>query len=204
MRVLGLGGTLRQNSTSLFALKRALRAAREMGADTGLIDLAELALPIYEPGTPLKEYGPEVRDFIERAAAADAMLWSTAAYHGTLAGVTKNALDFFEFLRHGKPPYLKNKVVGLIATAGGDQAAVNAINAMVHVVHSLRGTSAPLTVPIAHAPKALHPGAGSMDQKWAERLEKLGQLVVEMASPLPHAVAVHSGSTSQATPFQIR
>lgn len=149
--IVGLGGTLHTPSTSLAALESALKAAERAGASTEVIDLNVLALPMFIPGLPLTDADPKVADFLERVRRADAMILSTAAYHGTLAGVTKNALDFLEYLARDATPYLHGKVVGLIATAGGDLAAVNAINAMVHVMHALRGTVAPLFVPIPKA-----------------------------------------------------
>ncbi|HZC18253.1 MAG TPA: NAD(P)H-dependent oxidoreductase, partial [Rubrobacteraceae bacterium] len=112
--VIGIGGTLREGSTSLGALRRALTAAKEAGADTELLDLRDLNLPLYEPGKPLEEYGPEVGQLIETVRETDALLLSTAAYHGTLAGVTKNALDFLQLMARDEKPYLQDKVVGLI------------------------------------------------------------------------------------------
>lgn len=171
---------MREASTSLGALRRALEAAGSAGAETELLDLRELRLPFYEPGKELEEYGPEVERFVEAVRGADALLVSTGAYHGTLAGVTKNALDFLQFLSGGERPYLDEKVVGLIATAGGDQAAMHAVDALVHTVHALRGTVAPLVVAI---PKAWrHADGGEMtDGDYAARLEKLGRLVVRTA-----------------------
>ena len=79
LRVVGIGGTLREGSTSLGALRRALSAAEEAGAETVLLDLRELGLPMYEPGRPLDGYGPEVRRFVEEARGADALIVSTGA-----------------------------------------------------------------------------------------------------------------------------
>ncbi len=129
--VVGIGGTLRDGSKGLRSLEEALQAAEEVGARTELLDLRELDLPMYEPGKPLEEYGASVERLVEAMRGADALVWSTAAYHGTLAGVTKNALDFTQFMARDEKPYLQHKVVGLVATAGGGMAAVNAINAMV-------------------------------------------------------------------------
>jgi len=115
---------------------------------------------------------------------ADAVLISTAAYHGTLASVTKNALDFAQFLSGGEHPYLDGKVVGLISTAGGEQAGANAAGAMVHVVHALRGVVAPLVVSI---PKAWQRADGSgnvTDEVYGGRLDALGELVVDFAGGL--------------------
>lgn len=149
--VVGIGGTLRDGSTDLRTLEEALQAAEEAGATTELLDLREFALPMYEPGKPLEEYGEHVERLVEAMRRSDAMLWSTAAYHGTLAGVTKNALDFTQFLARDERPYLQDRAVGLIATAGGGMAAVNAINAMVNVVHALRGVATPLSVPVTQS-----------------------------------------------------
>ena len=188
LRVVGIGGTLREGSTGLSALKEALRAAEEAGATTELLDLRELDLPMYEPGKPLEEYGENVEKLVEAMRGADALLLSTAAYHGTLAGVTKNALDFAQFLARDERPYLQDKVVGLIATAGGGMAAVNATNAMVNVVHALRGVAAPLSVPVTQSWKAFDEEGNIRDDGVAGRLESLGRLVVELAAKLGSGV----------------
>ena len=184
LRVVGVGGTLREGSASLGALRRALAAAGEAGAETSLLDLRELDLPMYEPGRALDGYGPGVGRLVEALRGADAVLVSTAAYHGTLAGVTKNALDFAQFLSGGEHPYFDGKVVGLISTAGGEQAGANATGALVHVVHSLRGVVAPLVVSI---PKAWQRADGSgeiTDELYGRRLDTLGGLVVDLAAGL--------------------
>ncbi|MBA4116996.1 MAG: NAD(P)H-dependent oxidoreductase [Rubrobacter sp.] len=184
LHVVGIGGTLRDGSTGLRALEEALRSAEEAGATTELLDLRDLALPMYEPGKPLQEYGENVKEFVEAMRGADAMLWSTAAYHGTLAGVTKNALDFTQFMARDERPYLQDKVIGLIATAGGGMAGVNAINTMVNVVHALRGVAAPLSVPVAQSWKTFDEEGNIRDEEVARRLQSLGRLVVEMTEKL--------------------
>jgi FMN reductase len=184
LRVVGVGGTLREGSASLGALRRALAAAGEAGADTELLDLRELGLPMYEPGRTLEEYGPGAGRLVEELRAADAVLISTAAYHGTLAGVTKNALDFAQFLSGGDHPYFDGKVVGLISTAGGEQAGANATGALVHVVHSLRGVVAPLMVPISKAWQRADRSGDITDELYGRRLDSLGDLVVDLAGRL--------------------
>ncbi len=84
LRIVGVGGTLREDSTSLGALRQSLVAAEEAGAETELLDLRGLKLPFYEPGKPLEKYGPEVERLVEAVREADGLLISTAAYHGRL------------------------------------------------------------------------------------------------------------------------
>jgi len=195
--IVGIGGTLRDGSTGLRALEEALVAAEAAGATTELLDLRELGLPMYEPGRPLEEYGEGVKRLVEAMRGADAMLWSTATYHGTLAGVTKNALDFAQFMARDEKPYLQDKVIGLIATAGGGMGAVNAISAMVDVVHALRGVAAPLSVPVTQSWKAFDEEGNVRDQGVARRLESLGRLVVEMATKLGAEAGEPAGHTLQ-------
>ena len=197
LHIVGIGGTLREGSTSLLALEEALRAAEEAGATTELLDLRELDLPLYEPGKPLEEYGENVKELVEAMRRADALLWSTAAYHGTLAGVTKNALDFAQFLSRDERPYLQDRIVGLISTAGGGMAAVNAIGAMVNVVHALRGVAAPLSVPLTQSWTAFDEEGNIRNEGVAGWLESLGRLVVEMAARLGPGAGEHEERTLQ-------
>jgi hypothetical protein len=71
-------------------------------------------------------------------------------------------------------------------------AAVNAINAMVNVVHALRGVAAPLSVPVTQSWKAFDEEGNVRDEGVAGRLESLGRLVVEMAAKLGTGVEEHT------------
>jgi FMN reductase len=82
-------------------------------------------------------------------------------------------LDFTQFLGRDDRPYLEDRVVGLISTAGGDRAAANTTDAMVHVVHALRG-----------AWKRFDNEWNVTDEGFGERLSRLGRLVVDMAGGL--------------------
>jgi FMN reductase len=178
VKVVGIGGTLREGSTSLGTLPQALAASGDAGAEVEKLDLDELELPMYEPRKPLHEYGDNVRHLVGAIREADALLISTAAYHGTLAEVTKNALDYAQFLGKEEHPYIEGKVVGLISTAGGEQAATNANAAM---VHALRGIVAPLMVGITKVWQHTADNGDITDDRYGRRLENLGRLVMELA-----------------------
>lgn len=193
LHLLGIGGSMKKNSTSLWALERALKSTHALGATTELIALRELNLPIYDPNQSIDELPPNAKHLLDSVRKADALLLSTPAYHGTIAGIVKNALDFLEFLSDDPIPYIHNKVVGLIATAGGDLAAVNAVNALVHATHAIRGIPAPWFVAIPQAWKVFDKEGKVLDEKWAGRLDQLGGLVVQMAVKLHNS---HPSSTN--------
>jgi FMN reductase len=117
--IVGLGGSPRERSVSRAATAAALDIVVAQGARAAMLDLRELALPIFHPEKELDEYDAPTRVNIERlldaCGSADAMIWVSPTYHGTVSGAFKNALDFLEFLSNDTPPYLTGKPVGLIA-----------------------------------------------------------------------------------------
>lgn len=188
--IIGIGGTLSERSRSLWALDYALQAAQVQGAHTERYSMFDLQLPMFDPEKAWEDYGPTVHQFVEAMRRADGLIISTAAYHGAMAGVTKNALDYAEFLSGGPNPYWHSKAVGLITTASGTMAGPNTLNGLTHVVHSLRGTVVPLMVAISKVGQAFDRDGNLTDTEWAKRLEQLGQLVVRMAQQLNTAPAV--------------
>ena len=89
--IVGLGGSLASASRSRAALRTALDGAAAAGAETQLLDLRELALPMYNPDDD--EPTEAAAELIESCYAADGLLWSSPLYQGTISGALKNALD---------------------------------------------------------------------------------------------------------------
>lgn len=178
IKVVGLGGSLAAPSSSLAALKIALDGAAEAGAQTELLDIRELNLPMYVPG--MSDVPESVEQLCEAVHSADGLLWSSPLYHGTISGSFKNALDWLQLLSDRKPAYLTDKVVGLISTAGGTQG-LQAVNTMEFVVRALRGWAVPLVIPIPQAWRVFDSEGHSHDEKVAEQLHALGREVTRAA-----------------------
>jgi len=107
------------------------------------------------------------------------MLWSSPLYHGTVSGAFKNALDWFQLLSEANPPYLTDKVVGLISTAGGTHG-LQAVNTMEFAVRALRGWAVPLVLPIPQAWQAFKDGRVA-DARVEEQLRALGRELARAA-----------------------
>jgi len=175
--IVGLGGSLAKHSSSLSALSVALEGAREHGADVRLSDLRELNLPMFVPDadpTPAA-----ARELCDAVFAARGMLWSSPLYHGTVSGSFKNAFDWLQLLSDRNPPYLTDKVVGLISTAGGTHG-LQAVNTMEFVVRALRGWAVPLVLPIPQAWQAFK-GGRVLDKRVEEQLWALGRELARAA-----------------------
>ena len=92
IKVLGVGGSLRVGSYSSRALRLVLELAGRRGAQTRLLELRSVPLPLYNPDT--EEVTDEVREVGEAVLWADAFVLASPDYHGTLSGAMKNFLDY--------------------------------------------------------------------------------------------------------------
>jgi FMN reductase len=188
LTIVGLGGSLARISRSRAALQVALDGAANAGAETELLDLHELELPIYHPATD--EPTPAAARLIESCYAADGMLWSSPLYQGTISGAFKNALDWLHLLGGRKPPFLHDKVIGLISAAGGTQG-LQAINTMEFAVRALRGWAVPYVVPVAAATRVFDQDGQIHDQAVELQLTTLGGEVVRVAQRFAADASLH-------------
>jgi FMN reductase len=177
VRVIGLGGSLRANSTSRSALRAALDGALGAGAQPNLMGVRDLDLPMY---TAERSIPPSARSFANAVHACDALIWSTPTYHGSVSGSFKNALDWLILLAGRNPPYLTGKPIGLVSTAGGVQG-LQAVNSMDFIARALRGWSVPQVLPVAQSWQSFDPEGRLVDEPVAAQLRALGAEVVRAA-----------------------
>lgn len=144
LRVLGIGGSTRAGSRSLVLLRHALRLAETAGAGVAMGDVRQMALPMYDDDLPLDGYPPALRQLLEFAREADAFIFCSPTYHGTISGAVKNAFDCLNFLVDDTPRYLQGKPIALMALGGG--SAANVITALDHSARGLNGLVLPTTV----------------------------------------------------------
>ena len=186
--IVGLGGSLARMSKSRAALQRALEGAASAGAETKLLDLRELDLPMYNPDDD--EPTDAAAEVIESCYAADGLIWSSPLYQGTISGALKNALDWLHLLGPRDPPYLHDKVIGLISAAGGTQG-LQAINTMEFAVRALRGWVVPYVVPVAAAFRVFDPEGRIQDESVELQLETLGSEVVRVSERFAADTSLH-------------
>jgi FMN reductase len=178
LTIVGLGGSMANISRSRAALMTALEGAETAGADTRLLDIRQLNLPMYNPDDD--EPNEEAATLIESCYTADGLLWSSPMYQGTISGALKNALDWLHLLGDRDPPFLHDKVIGLISAAGGTQA-LQAINTMEFAVRALRGWAVPYVVPVAGAARVFDREGRIHDEAVELQLQTLGGEVVRVA-----------------------
>lgn len=122
--LLGISGSLRQDSCNRRLLKEAVRVFGEASYTE-----ADLHLPLFDEDLETHEGVPEaVQELARQIAAADAVLISTPEYNKNLSGVLKNALDWVSRVK-GSP--WKDKPVALMAAADGRAGGERAMNSLV-------------------------------------------------------------------------
>ena len=92
-KVLGVGSSLRDGSSSTFTLMVALDLTKKHGAQTRLLDLQQTTLPLYDPNE--NQSSIELQNIEEDVKWADAFILATPDYHGSMSGTMKNFLDYF-------------------------------------------------------------------------------------------------------------
>ena len=177
-RIVGIGGTSAPRSSSLTALNAVLAAAAKEGAATTVLELGQLGLPMYEHGVPVTD---AVKRYAETVSQADALVWSSPLYHGTISGLFKNAIDWLEVLSGAEPAYLHDKPVGLVAVAAGGHA-LQAISTMEHMVRALRGWTVPYVVAVNRASDAFDRDGTVKSESVERQLTKLGAEIVRSAN----------------------
>ncbi|MFV8245789.1 NADPH-dependent FMN reductase [Mycolicibacterium peregrinum] len=153
--VVGLGGTLRADSSTERAVRYCLAAVERQGGRTRMFAGPDLELPMYAPHS--LERTPAALEFVSALRDADAVVVGSPGYHGAISGLVKNALDYIEDLREDPRVYLDNTPWGCISCAYGWQAAVGTLGQLRSIGHALRAWPTPLGVAI-----------NSADQIWSE------------------------------------
>ncbi|ELZ21937.1 NADPH-dependent FMN reductase [Haloterrigena salina JCM 13891] len=190
--VVAVSGSLRDESYTRTALKYALRAAADAGAETTLLDLRELDLPVYDPDRDLEDQG-DAAAATRLVREADAVALGTPVYHGSYSGALKNFHDYCGFDEY------EETTVGLLATAGGGSYG-STLDHLRITVRGVHGWVLPHQVGLRDAsgkfeadPEAID-GRRFRDPSLQDRVEKLGRNLVEYAFIDPSVTSAQSAA----------
>jgi NAD(P)H-dependent FMN reductase len=169
-RVVAVSGSRRAGSYTLKALRYALDGAEEVGAETDLIDLGSVDLPLYHPD---RDEQGQSAELMERMRAADGVVLGSPNYHGSYSSTFRNFHDYC-----GWDEY-EDTAVGLLTVAGGGTIA-SVLDHMRVTVRGVHGYAIPHQVGIRNASDKFD-GDEFVDDALRERTEKLGRKVAEHA-----------------------
>lgn len=115
MQVLGICGSSASSRRTRALIESALEGAEAADNDISIeiIDLSQATLDFCD-GRPIEEYNLDTQRVLEKVKNADAYLFGSPMYRGTMTGALKNLIDLIP------DDYIKGKSAGLLATGGSD------------------------------------------------------------------------------------
>jgi chromate reductase len=179
MRVLGISGSLRRESHNTRLLKAAaglLPAGSELELFGGLAEIP--------PFSEDDEHAPPpaVIALKDAIASADAVLFATPEYNGSVPGQLKNALDWVSRPRASTP--LAGKPVAVVGASMGIFGAVWAQAELRKVLSTIGARVLERDLPVAQAHETLAPDGLPTDPGAREALREILAELTELAEPL--------------------
>lgn len=183
MRVLVVPGSLRSGSYNAALARAALELVPD-GVEAELYE--ELgSVPPYDADADGDDPPAAARDLRERIAAADAVLFVTPEYNGSVSGVLKNAVDWAS--RPSGEAALRGKTVAVAGVTTGQYGALWAQQDLRRILGIAGARVIEGELPVARAQHVFDESGRLVDDGVAERLRRhLENLVAEAA---PVAVA---------------
>jgi FMN reductase len=179
VHVVGIGGTLRANSSTERTLRVILGECERLGASTTLLCGPDIDLPTYAPER-LERTEAAVR-LVEELRRADAIVLGSPGYHGGVSGLVKNAIDYVEDLRGDKRVYFDGRAVACVATGAGWQGTAATLSALRGIVHALRGWPTPLGVALNSSQPLFDSEGACLEADLRQSLHIVAAQLVEFA-----------------------
>lgn len=176
--IVGFGGTGKATGATERLLEAALDSCAAMNCDTICFGGAASSFPLYEYGGDRSE---EVLAFLGAVRRADSVIIASPTYHGSISGRLKNAIDHLEDLSTDKHPYLDGKAVGLIVTAGGNQALGPTLNTLRNITHALRGWPTPIAIAANSSVPLFGDNQAIADPSLQNQIDLMAQQLVRFA-----------------------
>ena len=100
VNVLGVAGSMREQSYSTRGLKMVLEETKKYNAESYMLEVRKINLPLYDPSEITSDNSSSNNNnVLERITAAlrwaDVFVLASPDYHGSMSGGMKNFLDYF-------------------------------------------------------------------------------------------------------------
>ncbi|WP_323379708.1 NAD(P)H-dependent oxidoreductase [Streptomyces alkaliphilus] len=165
-----VSGSLREGSTCDRVVNWCARRCAEQDATVRVFEGAGIDFPAYRPG--LSETRHEVGEFLNELRSADGVVLVSPAYHGTVSGLLKNALDYISDLRE-PVPHLDGRAIGCVAVGAASGDAEATLATLRAIGRAVRGRPASVGVVIPRAP-------GSEEEQTVPREERLLRMLSQI------------------------
>jgi chromate reductase len=182
MRILAVSGSLRADSHNTNLLRAAVEAAPE-GVEVELFDPAILRdLPLYDQDLDTVNVPASVARLRQQWSAADAILFATPEYNGSVPGGLKNAIDWASRPRFEAA--LRNKTVAVVGASTGQFGAMWAQGDLRRILGLAGARVVGDELPVTHAHERFDGEGRLLDGELFERLRLVLETLAAEAIPV--------------------
>ena len=176
-KVVCICGSTRVGSFNARLLEVAAQSLAKQGAETQLVDLESLALPLYHPDRELESFPEAALALKRQLTAADGIVITCPEYNGMPTPVLLNAITWATRGEGGMYDGFKGKVASAMATSPGPMGGARVVAVLQRLLADMGSIVIPGHVAIGGSMK-MFPPDGSVDERSRIKIEAdCGQLV---------------------------
>ncbi len=186
-KILAFAGSTRTGSFNKQLAALAADAARQVGAEVTLIDLRDLALPLFDQDLEEASGLPEgAKRFKALLRESDGFLIASPEYNSSITGVLKNAIDWASRAESDDEPPLvafRGKAAALVSASPGGLGGLRALVHLRAILGNIGVLVLPDQVSISSAHEAFADGQ-LKDERKAAQVASLAKALVETTRKL--------------------
>ena len=187
-KIVAFAGSLRTGSFNKKLLVIAVDAARAAGAEVTVVDLRELALPLFDQDIEDASGLPDgAKRFKALLRASDGFLIASPEYNSSITAALKNAIDWASRSETDDEPDLvafRGKTAALISASPGALGAMRALVTVRSILSNIGVLVLPSQVSVSKAHEAFDEAGKLKDERKVRQVAALAQALVELARKL--------------------
>jgi NAD(P)H-dependent FMN reductase len=187
-KIVAFAGSLRTGSYNKKLVALAADAARAAGAEVTVVDLRDLALPVFdgdiEDATGLPEGAKKFKALLR---ASDGFLIAAPEYNSSITAALKNAIDWASRSETDDEPSLvafRGKTAALMAASPGALGGLRGLVTVRSILSNIGVYVHPDHVAIAVAHEAFDEAGKLKDERKAKQIASLARHLVEFTTKL--------------------
>ena len=187
-KIAAFAGSLRAGSFNKKLLAIAADAARTAGAEVTVVDLRELALPLFDQDLEDASGLPEgAKRFKALLRASDGFLIASPEYNSSITAALKNAIDWASRAESDDEPSLvafRGKAAALIAASPGALGGLRGLVTLRSILGNIGVLVLPDQVAIPTAHEAFDEAGKLKDERKVKQVAKLAGTLVDLSKKL--------------------
>ena len=184
-KIVAFAGSLRAGSFNKKLLVIAADAARATGAEVTVVDLRELALPLFDPDLEAASGLPEgAKKLKALLRASDGFLIASPEYNSSISPALKNAIDWASRAETDDEPPLaafRGKAAALFAASPGALGGLRGLVTLRSILGNIGVLVLPDQVAIPTAHESFDDAGKLKDERKTKQVAKLAAALVKLS-----------------------